>query len=182
MSVFSKLSQLMTEELGALHPRLEAVNVVNRFVPTAVRGKLLEQVGFQIGEGTTFLGQPRITGGAQLPHNLIIGRECVIEMGVTFDLEERITLGDRVTLGHQVMILTSTHELGPPQHRAGNVTRSPVTIGDGVWIGTRAIILPGVTIGAGAVIAAGALVNKNVEPNTRVAGTPARVDTTVPLP
>lgn len=175
MSVFSKVTQLLSEELGALHPTLEVVNVVNRFLPGAARRKLLAQVGFQIGEGTTFLGQPRITGGEALPFNLIIGRECVIELGVTFDLEERITLGDRVTLGHQVMILTSTHELGPPQHRAGNVTRAPVSIGDGAWVGTRAIILPGVTIGPGAVIAAGALVNKNVDANTRVAGTPARV-------
>jgi maltose O-acetyltransferase len=175
MSVFSKLTRLVSEELGALHPTLEAVKVVNRFVPTAVRGRLLERVGFRIGEGTSFLGQPRITGGARLPDNLIVGRECVIEHAVTFDLEERITLGDRVTLGHEVMILTSTHELGPPQHRAGDVTRAPVSIGDGAWVGARAIVLPGVNVGAGAVVAPGALVNKNVEPNTRVAGTPARV-------
>lgn len=182
MSVFSRLTQLVNEELGALHPTLEAVNVVNRFMPSTVRARLLEQVGFQIGEGTSFLGQPRITGGAALPNNLNIGRDCVIELGVTFDLEERITMGDRVMLGHQVMILTSTHELGPPQHRAGNVTRAPVTIGDGAWIGTRSIILPGVTIGAGAVVGPGSLVNKNVEPNTRVAGTPARVVETLSAP
>ena len=73
------------------------------------------------------------------------------------------------------MILTSTHELGPPTHRAGPVTRAPVVVKAGAWVGPRAIVLPGVTIGEGAVVMAGALVNKDVPPNARVSGTPARV-------
>lgn len=179
MSWFDKLTQVVREELHAFNPRLEAVAAVSRFMPgeraSELRGKLLEQVGFQVGEGTKVLGQPRITGGADLGSHLVIGRDCVLETGITFDLEAHITLEDRVTLSHQVMILTSTHELGPPTHRAGPVTRAPVVVKAGAWVGPRAIVLPGVTIGEGAVVMAGALVNKDVPPNARVSGTPARV-------
>jgi len=78
------------------------------------------------------------------------------------------------------MILTSTHDLGPSQHRAGPVTRAPVTIKAGAWLGPRSIVLPGVTVGEGAIVMPGALVNKDVPPNTRVAGTPARAVETLP--
>lgn len=179
MSWLDKLNQVVREELHALNPKLQAASAVGRLVPgdagVGLRGKLLEQVGFQVGEGTKVLGQPRITGPADLNGRLVIGRDCIIESGCTFDLEERVTLEDGVTLGHQVMILTSTHELGPPQHRAGPVTRAPVTVKAGAWLGPRVIVLPGVTVGEGAVVMAGALVNKDVPPNARVSGTPARV-------
>ncbi|MFO0596391.1 MAG: acyltransferase [Myxococcaceae bacterium] len=178
-SVWSKLTRVVSEELHALNPRLEAVSALSKLIPGEVggevRARLLEQVGFEVGEGTQVHGQPRITGGVSLAQHLHVGRECVIDVGCTFDLEHHITLEDQVTLGPQVMILTSTHELGPPEHRAGNVTRSPVTVQRGAWVGARAIILPGVTVGAGAVVQPGSLVNKDVPPNARVGGSPARV-------
>lgn len=180
MSWFSKLQQLVTEELDGLHPKLEVAGVLGKVLPERLRGKLLEQVGFTIGEGTVFHGQPRITGSTGLEQNLTIGRECVIELECTFDLQERITLEDRVTIGHQAMILTSSHELGPAEHRAGVVTRAPVTIKAGAWLGPRCIVLPGVTVGEGAIVMAGSLVNKDVAPNTRVGGTPARQLETLP--
>ena len=176
---FSKLQQVVLEELNGLNTRVEVVSAVGGLIPPGMasgfRTRLLGRAGFSVGEGTVFHGQPRITGNAGLEAHLTIGRECVIELECTFDLQERITIEDRVTLGHQVMILTSTHELGPPQHRAGPVTRAPVTIKSGAWLGPRCIVLPGVTIGEGAIVMPGSLVNKDVAPNTRVSGTPARV-------
>ena len=71
------------------------------------------------------------------------------------------------------MILTSTHELDFPQHRAGKIVMKPVSIGDGAWLRARSIVLPGVKIGAGAVVEAGAVVNRDVPENTRVGGMPA---------
>jgi acetyltransferase-like isoleucine patch superfamily enzyme len=71
------------------------------------------------------------------------------------------------------MILTSTHELDIREHRAGPVQLSPVSIGDGAWLGPRCVILPGVTLGAGAIVNPGAVVNKDVAPHTRVGGIPA---------
>ncbi|MEP7190805.1 MAG: DapH/DapD/GlmU-related protein, partial [Roseiflexaceae bacterium] len=77
--------------------------------------------------------------------------------------------------GHHVVVLTGSHEVGPPSQRAAALYTKTVTIGDGAWLGARCTILPGVTIGAGAIVAAGAVVNRDVPPNTLVAGIPAHV-------
>ena len=60
------------------------------------------------------------------------------------------------------------------------MTLAPVTIKAGAWLGPRSIVLPGVTVGEGAIVMPGSLVNKDVAPNTRVAGTPARLIETLP--
>ena len=104
-----------------------------------------------------------------------IGKDCVIGRGCSFELGEWVRIGSRVTLGDEVMIITTTHELGPRDHRAGPLVRTSVTVEDGAWIGPRCVILPGVTVGSGAIVEAGSVVNKNVPANARVRGTPARV-------
>jgi maltose O-acetyltransferase len=78
-------------------------------------------------------------------------------------------------LGHEVMLMTSSHEIGSDEHRAGPLYTAPITIKDGVWIGSRSVVLPGVTVGAGSVVAAGAIVTKDVPPHTLVGGVPARI-------
>ncbi|WP_081357668.1 acyltransferase [Neomoorella thermoacetica] len=74
----------------------------------------------------------------------------------------------------EVMICTSTHVIGEKNKRAGESKNLPVIIGDGCWIGTRAVILPGVKIGEGCIIAAGAVVTKDCESNGLYAGVPAK--------
>ena len=138
-----------------------------------MRARLLSLAGFRMGEATLVNGLPKITGGSQLFARLVTGQGCLIEPDCVFDLSELVTLGDRVTLGPGVMLLTSTHELATADHRAGKVMSSPVSIGSGAWIGARAIVLPGVQIGEGAIVDPGAVVNKQVAPNTRVGGIPA---------
>jgi maltose O-acetyltransferase len=86
-----------------------------------------------------------------------------------------VRIGDRVQLGHDVLLLTVEHELGPASARCGRRRAAPITIGDGVWLASRVTILPGVTVGEGAVVAAGAVVHQDVEANTLVGGVPARV-------
>lgn len=81
---------------------------------------------------------------------------------------------------HQVLILTTSHEIGPQGQRAAALEARPVCIGSGAWLGARCTILPGVTIGAGAIIAAGAVVSRDVPANTMVAGIPARVIKSLP--
>lgn len=84
---------------------------------------------------------------------------------------ERVTIGREAHIGPEVLIRDSdSHSTG----EAGRTPTQPITIGDHVWIGMRAIILKGVTIGDGAVVAAGSIVTKDVEPNTLVGGNPAR--------
>jgi maltose O-acetyltransferase len=77
------------------------------------------------------------------------------------------------------MLLTSSHHIGNQIHRAGPLTTAPVIIENGTWIGARSVVLPGVTVGAGSVVASGAIVTRNVPPNTLVGGVPARVLRTI---
>ncbi|MEI9941348.1 MAG: acyltransferase [Pseudomonadota bacterium] len=173
---WTRVKTLLHEETFGIHPRLIALNAIDSFLPrnsARARARLFALAGFQIGAGTLLAGPPKINGGSALFSNLVIGEECAIAVDCVFDLEERITIGDRVTLGPGVMILTSTHELDIREHRAGPVQRSPVSIGSGAWLGARCTILPGVTVGAGSIVNPGALVNKDVAPNTRVNGIPA---------
>ncbi len=77
-------------------------------------------------------------------------------------------------LGHEVAILSATHEIAGPDQRAGHTIGRPVTVERGAWIGARATMLGGVTIGAGSIVAAGAVVARSTKPNTVVGGVPAR--------
>ncbi|WP_077306590.1 maltose O-acetyltransferase [Terribacillus halophilus] len=85
-----------------------------------------------------------------------------------------IKIGDNCMLAPGVHIYTATHPLHPVERNSGYELGKPVTIGDNVWIGGRAIINPGVTIGHNAVIASGAVVTKDVPANTVVGGNPAK--------
>ena len=85
---------------------------------------------------------------------------------------ERITIGRGVAISHDVTIMDSdAHDILEEKH----IRTKPVTIGDHVWIGSRAMILKGVTIGDGAIIAAGSIVTRDVPANSLVAGVPAKV-------
>jgi acetyltransferase-like isoleucine patch superfamily enzyme len=177
MGFSQKVAALVRDETVGVHPRLIALNLVTGFLPrhraAEARARLYSIAGFRIGEGTKLQAPPRLNGSTGLFSNLVIGRDCSIDAECVFDLADRITIGDRVTLSPGVMILTSTHELDIREHRAGPLQLAPVNIGDGVWLGARAIILPGVTIGEGAVVNPGSVVNKDVAPQTRVGGSPA---------
>jgi acetyltransferase-like isoleucine patch superfamily enzyme len=109
-------------------------------------------------------------------HPLTIGNDFFIGVQCYLNGAAGITMGDRVTLAHGVMIFSDSGPNTSPwlqQHYP--ITAKPVTIGNDVWIGARAMILPGVTIGDKCVIGAGALVKEDVPPNSVVAGNPAKV-------
>ena len=173
----AKVWQMLREEATGIHPRLQAFTIAQSFLPKRESGRsrarLFALAGFRIGEGTRIDGCPRITGQAGLETKLSIGKNCTIGAECVLDLSELLTIGDDVTLSPGTMILTSTHEMASAQHRAGKMITSPVNIGNGAWLGARCIILPGASIGEGAVVDAGAVVNKEVLPHTRVGGIPA---------
>lgn len=104
--------------------------------------------------------------------NIIFGKNCFVNMGCTFQDWGGITLGDGCLVGHNCTICTVNHDKQP--FFRGNMTLSPVTIGNNVWIGANATILPEVSIGDGAIVAAGSVVTKNVMPNEIVGGVPAK--------
>ena len=103
---------------------------------------------------------------------VFLGTRNVINFGTLLDGRHfRISTGADVSIGPEATILTLGHEPMSPDFA---IKGGPVIIGDHVWIGYRAIIMPGVTIGDGVVVAAGAVVTRDVPPNHIVAGAPAK--------
>lgn len=105
--------------------------------------------------------------------NIHIGDHVFINAGCSFQDQGGITIGNGCLIGHHTVIATLNHGILPAER--ADLHPAPVVIGDGVWIGSNATILPGVTIGDGSIVAAGAVVAKDVPPSTIVGGVPARV-------
>lgn len=106
--------------------------------------------------------------------DVVIGEGTWINHRCYFDTRDHVEIGARCSLGMEVMVLTSSHQIGAVDVRTGPYTSAPVKIGDGCWIGARALILPGVTVGARTVVGAGAVVTSDLEADGLYAGSPAR--------
>lgn len=104
--------------------------------------------------------------------NITIGRDVFINSGCHFQDQGGITIGDGSLIGHNVVLATINHDLYPAAQRKNHY--APIAIEDHVWIGSNATILQGVTIGRWSVVAAGAVVTRDVEPYTVVGGVPAK--------
>lgn len=134
----------------------------------AQRARLLKRGGIDVRNGQV---QP---GCFFFSDQIEFGEWVWINHRAYFDTRDWIRIGDRVGFGMEVMVLTSTHQPGDHDNRRGPYTTAPVTIGAGSWIGTRAMILPGVTVGEGVTVAAGAVVTRDCEPDGLYAGVPAK--------
>lgn len=109
-----------------------------------------------------------------LEYQPIIGRSFRVGHNVLIDGHAQITIGDDVFLGHNVMLLTGTHDVEERgAARQASVRARPITIRDGVWICSGAIVCPGVVIGEHAMVGPGAVVMRNVPAYTVVGGNPA---------
>ena len=100
------------------------------------------------------------------------------DIGLAARINGKCIIGKDVIMGPEVVVYTTNHRtdrIDIPIKYQGNTDERPVVIGDGCWICSRAIILPGVTIGEGSVVAAGSIVTKDVPPFSIVAGNPARI-------
>lgn len=123
--------------------------------------------GVSIGKGSTLHTEIKFYNG----HNIKIGRDTIVGEGTVLDGRGKLTIGDHVDIATEVMIYNCEHDINDPSFKA---VCNSVEIGDYVFVGPRAIILPGVKIGKGAVIAAGAVVTKDVPEFAIVAGIPAQ--------
>lgn len=133
------------------------------------RAALLSRAGMSVGQaliepGCYFFGS-----------QVTLGDWAWINHRCYFDARDRIVVGESCSLAMEVMLCTSTHSFGDTSKRAGPYLSAPISIGSGTWLGTRVIVLPGVTIGPGCIIAAGAVVTTDLEPNGLYAGAPARL-------
>ena len=145
----------------------------NYHTPEEIRQIMSRLTGREVGEGFS-LFPPFYTDFGK---NIAIGRNVFINSGCHFQDQGGIAIGDGALIGHNVVLATVNHALEPEKRRRNRY--APIRIGENVWIGSNATILPGVTLGDWAVVAAGAVVTKDVPPMTVVGGVPARVLRTI---
>lgn len=173
-----RLASVLREELECLDVRALLAHRVSACLPpnaaNRARTALYRLAGYDIGAGTTFLGSPTIIGPRRCRDRLSFGAGCVVNVGCVIDLSADVVVGNQVGIGHDTLILTGSHDIWSAEQRLGMLYSRPVQVGDGAWLGARCTVLPGVTIGAGAVVAAGSVVTRDVAPNVLVAGIPAR--------
>lgn len=105
--------------------------------------------------------------------NITIGKNVFINSGCHFQDQGGIEIGDGCLIGHNVVLATINHDLYPENNRINHY--APIKLGKSVWVGSNSTILPGVTVGDWAVVAAGAVVTRDVPPLTIVGGVPAKV-------
>lgn len=183
-SLLSRMSRVAWEEVQPLLSRgalaeLAAVLPSSAFATT--RTTMLRAAGATIGPQSLVQGRVRLTGHGNPCQWLFIGRDTLITGGLHADLGAPLRIGNGVRIGHDVSLLTINHALGATWFRAGTSTFAEIVIEDGCWIASRATILPGVVVGRGCIVAAGAVVTRSVPPNALVAGVPARVIRELPL-
>lgn len=115
---------------------------------------LMMQAGFQLG-GT------------------FINYGCIFHTSCSED--SYIKIGENCDIAPQCMFMCTSHKIGVPDRRAGDLTHNGIEIGDGCWLGARVLVLPGVKVGNGSIIGAGSVVTKDIESNVIAAGVPAKV-------
>ncbi len=174
----AKLLRVAREEC-AVDSRMLAAGAVSGMLPqngfSRVRTALLRGLGLRVGVGSLFAGALRLTGPGSMRDLLSVGPGCYITGPLHVDLAAPVHIGARVYMGYDVALITVDHELRDSAQRCGPRVYRPIWVDDGVWIASRVVILPGVRLGAGSVVAAGAVVTRDVPANTMVGGVPARV-------
>jgi maltose O-acetyltransferase len=136
-----------------------------------LRRQLLEELLGSVGESTEIRPPFYVDYGSHIR----IGARCFANFGLVALDVAAITIGDDVQMGPNVQLLTPTHPVEPGPRRDKWEAAQPITIGDNVWLGGGAIVLPGVTIGENTVVGAGSVVTRDLPANVVAVGNPARV-------
>jgi maltose O-acetyltransferase len=161
-------------ELAEHHLRamdlMDAFNATSARDPGRRRRLLIELLG-AVGEGVEIRPPLRVDYGSHIS----IGARTFVNFGLVALDVAPITIGADVQIGANVQLLTPTHPIDPGPRRDKWEAAKPITIGDNVWLGSGAIILPGVTIGENTVVGAGSVVTRDLPANVVAVGNPARV-------
>ena len=149
------------------------LSIINMPFPFKIRNKILSISGSKIGKCKIrrhfFIDHP---SRLSIRDESFINYYCHIHCGDY----GHVTVGKNVFIDPDVKICCVSHEIGTSKQRAGVATKNgDIVIEDGAWIGIGSTLLPGVRIGKGSIIAADAVVNKDIKQNTLVAGIPARL-------
>lgn len=124
--------------------------------------------GIKIGKGSTIHMGTRFYD----PQHIEVGEDTIIGENAVLDGRDKLIIGDHVVIASDVMLLNSQHEINDELF---SPSTSPIIIEDYVFIGPRVIVQPGVRVGKGAILAAGAVVTKDVPPYSIVGGVPAKI-------
>jgi maltose O-acetyltransferase len=159
---------------------LRAMDLMDAFNATSARNpeeqrRLLTELLGAIGEDAYIRPPLRVDYGSHLR----IGARTFANFGLIALDVAPITIGEDVQIGTNVQLITPTHPVDPQLRRAKWEAAKPITIGDNVWLGSGAIVLPGVTIGENTVVGAGAVVPRDLPANVVAVGNPARVIRTI---
>lgn len=146
---------------------VEFLNITYNFVPNPIRTYYLRLYGIVVFGGAS------IHRSCKFFHvgNFRLGKNSVINWGCYLDNRRGIYIGDNVGIAHNVKIYTLGHDMDDPKF---GTKGAPVQINDNVFIFSNAMIMPGVSIGEGAIVLTGSVVTKDVEPWTIVGGNPAK--------
>jgi maltose O-acetyltransferase len=155
---------------------LRAMDLMETYNATSARDpqtrwRLLAELLGAVGEGTVIRPPLRVDYGSRIR----IGARTFANYGLVALDVAAITIGDDVQIGSYVQLLTPTHPVEPGPRRDKWEAARPIIIGDNVWLGSGAIVLPGVTIGEHTVVGAGAVVTRDLPANVVAVGNPARV-------
>ena len=137
--------------------------------PEEIRQLLSELWGIEVPESVGMF-PPFYTDFGK---NTTVGERTFINAGCKFQDQGGISIGDDCLIGHNATLCTINHAQDPD--RRGDMEFHPIRIEDKVWLGANVTVLPGVTIGEGAIVAAGAVVTKDVAARTVVGGVPAKL-------
>jgi acetyltransferase-like isoleucine patch superfamily enzyme len=137
--------------------------------PEQVRVLLSELTGREVDASVT-LFPPFYS---EFGKNLTLGKDVFINLGCTFQDTGGITIGDGTLIGHGSTLTTLNHSVDPD--RRADMTPAPIVIGRKVWLGASVTVVPGVSIGDGSIVGAGAVVTRDVPANAIVAGIPAKL-------
>lgn len=140
-----------------------------RYIPSRrIRLFLLRKMGAKIAQNVSMFGDVNV----RCPSKLVIEKGCSIGPGVLLDARAGLTIRSNATIAYQAIIWTVDHDVNS---RDFHTDGKPVEICEYAWVCSRSIILPGVKIGRGAVVASGAVVTHDVAPFTIVGGVPAQI-------
>jgi len=164
------------ELISYQHELVERLNQFNKTpeTPEGLREReaILREALGTYGEGLCIIPPVYANWGLK---NVHVGKNVFFNFNVCFVDDADITFGDDCLVGPGCHLITAQHPVSPRLRKNQLQYNKPIHIGNNVWLGAGAMILPGVTIGDNSIIAAGSVVTRDVEANVIVAGSPARV-------
>jgi len=174
MNIFILFAHLLNWFYG-----YEGINILFRISPSRYTISILRHFGAKIGKGVRIQAPFMIHNADQVEliySNLVIGDDCYIGRDCIFDIMDKISIGDRVTISHRAVFNTHTNAgKSPIASKTLINTRGKIKINDGAYFGSNVTVLESVNIGSNTIIGAKSLVNKDISDGFTAFGVPCKI-------